>query len=167
MTGRHDTLDEQITDRTPTKRKRGRERVTVRDKGSVVRVRRQEDDHDDGRPDRPSKRPGHGGACTLVPAHLALETADIAQLGLDFDNEQAPGCGIERQEVDPSPQPAVNDLALDRTHVSSALERAPSRGHTARMRRVTLLRTSDHGRQPQIDDQLAFESARDPIESVD
>ena len=145
MAGRHGTLDKQIADLTATKRKRSRQRVAVRDESRVVRIGCQEDDHDDRRVDRPSKRPGHGVGRALVPAHLALEAAEVAQLSLDLDNKQAPGYRVESQEVDPSSQPAVNDLTFDSTHVPSALERAPGRRHAARMCRVALVRAPDHG----------------------
>ena len=105
--------------RMSSKRKSTRKDVAVRaDDGLDLLTREGHEPEND--PSWPNPDPLSSIECrALVPAGLPLDQPDVVEPRLDLDDQHDAGPRIEREQIDPTVRPGVDDLDLTRRLPSS------------------------------------------------
>lgn len=88
------------------------DRCAVRGHPIVIRPRREEQETARCTLRAPAETPRSGKCLALVPAEAPLDLTEIMDLGLELDDEQRAGLGVEGEDIDPASRTVAADFDL-------------------------------------------------------
>jgi hypothetical protein len=140
--------------------------IAVRGYGAIDLVAGKEEKPRCRQLNAPAFATGDRGGHPLVPTDLPLDRTHVVEARLDLDDDEATGSRVERQEVDPSMRPTVDDFDLAQREPTIGAKSSVHIAGAPGVDELALSLTEDD-RRGSDDPQFEPEGVPDPLHDVE